>query len=88
MSDQWGILSAMGVEGVLRRQAGVISRRQAVAEGLSGSTVAARVAAGLWRALHPGVYLARTHELTSEASVRAAMLWAGAGAALGGPAAA
>jgi very-short-patch-repair endonuclease len=38
--------------------------------------------------LHPGVYLARGHRWTAEATVRAAMLWAGESATLSGPAAA
>jgi very-short-patch-repair endonuclease len=78
----------MGVQGVLRRQAGVISRRQAVAAGMSETAVSRRVAAGTWRALHPGVFLSDNHDWTAEASVWAAVLWAGRDATLSGPAAA
>lgn len=88
LSVGWPRLVAMNVEGVLRRQAGVIARRQALALGVSGSAIADRVAAGVWRPLHPGVYLARSHRWAAEAMVWAAVLWAGVGATLSGPAAA
>jgi very-short-patch-repair endonuclease len=74
----------MTIEGVLRRQAGVISRTQALAGGLSSATIGRRLARGLWVRLHPGVYLAADHALTSEARLRAAYLWAGQEATLRG----
>lgn len=77
------------LEHLLTRQAGVVSLAQAVAYGMSRSTVHRRVREGAWLLLHPGVYLVGGHRLTDEARVRAAWLWAGGGpAAVTGPAAA
>ena len=78
----------MTIEGVLRRQVGVISRSQALAEGMSSSTVSRRVSSGSWVPLHPQVFLASDHGLTDEARLRAAVLWAGPGATVSGVAAA
>jgi len=78
----------MDVEGVLRQQSGVISRGQAMAAGLSAQQVDRRVATGRWEVLHPGVYLACEHELTTAATIRSASLWAGDGATITGLAAA
>jgi very-short-patch-repair endonuclease len=78
----------MDVEGVLRRQAGVISRTQAMAVGLTGAQVDRRVTTGRWEVLHPGVYLAAEHEYTVEARVRSAALYAGERATVTGVAAA
>ena len=76
------------IEGVLRRQAGVISRAQAISGGLTAAQVDRRVATGRWEVLHPGVYLAAEHEHTMEARVRAAALRAGEPATVTGVAAA
>jgi hypothetical protein len=73
-------LVVVRVEGVLGRQAGVIARGQALALGVSSSAIAGWVAAGVWRPLHPGVYLGRGYRWTAEATVWAAVLWAGQGA--------
>lgn len=78
----------MTIEEVLRQQAGVISRAQALAGGLSSATITRRVARGLWLRLHTGVYLAADHQLTGEVRLRAACLWAGQEATLRGVAAA
>lgn len=72
----------------LRRQAGVISHGQAIAAGLSASGIKRRVAAGRWVRLHPRVYLAAGHPRTDEVRLRAAVLWAGAGAVAHGVSAA
>jgi len=72
----------------LRRQAGVITRDQARAAGLAADAIDRRLAARQWVPLHPRVYLDGSHRLTDEARVRAALLWAGEGAVLSGPAAA
>ena len=80
--------AGMSIEGVLRRQAGVISRSQALAEGMSSSTISRRVSSGLWIQLHPKVFLAADHGLTDEARLRAAVLWAGPKATVTGVAAA
>ena len=78
----------MRIEQFLREQAGVISRSQAIAAGLSGDQVDRRVRGGNWTRLHPGVYLAADRALTGRARIHAAVLWAGEDATLSGVAAA
>ena len=84
----------MTLENVLARQAGVISRAQALAIGLSREAVDYRVKARRWRPLYPGVYLADERSgrpvvgRDGEVRVRAALLWAGEDAFLCGRAAA
>jgi very-short-patch-repair endonuclease len=73
---------------VLREQAGVISRSQAVAAGMSADQVDRRLRKGRWRRLHPCVYLVADRELTNRARIHAAVLWAGEDATLSGVAAA
>ncbi len=73
---------------LLDRQAGVVSRAQALAAGLTPREVDRHLARRLWRPLHPRVYLAAGHSPTDEARVRAAALWAGDGAVVVGAAAA
>lgn len=80
--------TGMSIERVLRRQAGVISRAQALAEGMSSSTIGRRVRSGLWVRMYPRVYLAVDHGLTPEARLRGAALWAGPSATVSGLAAA
>ncbi|MFT7646556.1 MAG: hypothetical protein ACI8Y4_001291 [Candidatus Poriferisodalaceae bacterium] len=41
---------------IMRRQHGVISRRQALAAGLTAHEIKGRVRRGDWKTLHPGVY--------------------------------
>jgi hypothetical protein len=72
------------IEGLLRRQAGVISRAQAIESGMSADAVQRKLGSGRWERLHPGVYLAADHEYGDEARLRAAMLWAGEGATVHG----
>ena len=64
----------------LRRQAGVVSRAQAVRAGLTPVHIDRLVARRRWVPLHPRVYRASEYPLTDEARLRAAVLWAGAGA--------
>ncbi len=84
----------MTLDNLLARQAGVISRDQALAAGLSRDTVDYRVKARRWQPLYPGVYLAADRLAhgadgpDAEVRVRAALLWAGEGAFLCGRAAA
>src|SRR4051794_31307754 len=73
---------------LLRRQAGVVGRAQARAAGLSADAIDRKLAGRHWVPLYPRVYLDRTHRLTDEARVRAAVLWAGDDAVLSGLAAA
>jgi len=78
----------MSLATLLTRQAGVISREQALACGMSRDAVDHRLRTRRWRPLHPRVYLVDGHRYDDEARVRAAVLWAGAGAVLCGTAAA
>jgi hypothetical protein len=78
----------MRIDSLLDRQAGVISRRQALAAGLTGAAVDHRLRTRRWRPLHPRVYLVRGHCHDDEVRARAAVLWAGDGAVLSGSAAA
>lgn len=80
----WG----MSIDALLARQAGVISRRQALSAGLTRDAVDHRVRLRRWRPLHPQVYLAAGHRRDDEVAVRGAVLWAGDGAVLTGEAAA
>lgn len=76
------------LDALLARQAGVVTRAQALAAGLSPGAVDHRLRTRRWRPLHPRVYLATHHRHGAEARVRAALLWAGEGAVLCGTAAA
>ena len=73
---------------IMRRQAGVIGRRQALSEGLSGDQVDRLLLKGAWSRLLPGVYLAAEAPLTWQAWAFAAVLSAGPGAVLVGSTAA
>jgi hypothetical protein len=72
---------------ILRRQAGVVSRAQALAAGYAPHEVDRWLVRRRVSPVHPRVYLAAGHRLTDEARVRAA-LWAGNGAVVAGLAAA
>jgi hypothetical protein len=78
----------MALEPLLARQAGVISREQALRAGLDGAAVDRMVRTRRWQPLHPRVYLVRGHPAGDEARARASVLWAGGGAVLSGAAAA
>ncbi|MGH3616006.1 MAG: DUF559 domain-containing protein [Pseudonocardia sp.] len=78
----------MSIDCYLSRQAGVISRAQAIAAGMSADAVDHRLRTRRWRPLHPRVYLVGGHRYDDEVRVRAAVLWAGDGAVLSGAAAA
>lgn len=78
----------MSLDTVLTRQAGVLSRDQALAAGLSRAAIDERVRTRRWVPLHPCVYRTAGHPHDDEVRLRAALLWAGAGACLSGHAAA
>src|SRR5918999_823072 len=78
----------MPLELLLARQAGVISREQALRSGLGAADVDRLVRTRRWRPLHPRVYLVTGYEPGDEALARAAVLWAGAGSVLSGAGAA
>ena len=56
-------------------QQGVIHRDQAIAVGMNGRTIAARVRSGRWRTLFPSTYLVGGAPNTAEARFVAAILW-------------
>lgn len=78
----------MVLDPLLRRQAGVISRGQALRAGCAAATVDRMVRTRRWRPVHPRVYLVRGYAPGDEARARAAVLWAGGDAVLSGAAAA
>lgn len=67
---------------IIADQADMVSRRQVLQAGVSGSTVTSKVTHGLWQRLHPGVYGAFTGAANWEARLWAAVLYAGPGALL------
>jgi very-short-patch-repair endonuclease len=72
----------------LRAQHNVISRRQALASGMTRSTLAHRIRpGGPWQRLLAGVYLAQTGPPDVEQKEMAALLHGGSGSVLTGPAA-
>jgi very-short-patch-repair endonuclease len=74
----------MSIDSILARQAGVITRDQALRAGLSREAVDHRLRLRRWRPLHPRIYLASGHRYDDEVRVRAAALWAGDGSVLCG----
>lgn len=78
----------MCLDDLLRRQAGVLTRAQALAAGIPPTTLTRWIAAGRLIRVLPRVYRAAGREETPESRLHAAALWAGTGAAVCGPAAA
>jgi hypothetical protein len=73
---------------VLEQQLDVISRQQALAAGLTKHALAHRIRLdGPWRGLLPGVYMAATGAPTTLQQEMAALLYAGPGSLITGPAA-
>jgi hypothetical protein len=71
----------------LSRQSGVITRKQAIAAGLSKHAWDWRLSAGPWQSVLPGVVVTHSGGLSEEERAWAALLYGGKGAALGGRAA-
>lgn len=65
---------------IARRQHGLITREQALAHGVSASTISRRVAAGRWERRRPGVYVVGAAPATWTQRVLAAVLVVGSGA--------
>jgi hypothetical protein len=70
------------LRGIIGEQAGVVSRRQALRAGLARTTIDSKVQHGLWQQIHLGVYAAFTGQVSWEAQLWAAVLYAGRGALL------
>jgi hypothetical protein len=67
-------------DGRFARQHGVISRAEAMADGLTHRQIQFRVASGIWIAVNPGVYRHPAHPTTPEQLILAAVLAGGPGA--------
>jgi hypothetical protein len=67
---------------LIKLQRGVLSRQQALDAGLRKDAIRARVRGGRWRQIQFGVYTTFTGECSREVMMWAAVLRAGAGAAL------
>lgn len=73
----------MGVElAQLRPRAEVLSRAEALRCGVSASRIGRLVASGRWQRLHPGVYYVHGGQVPWRSRARAALVYAGAPAAL------
>ena len=73
---------------ILRQQMDVIARHQALAAGVTASALRHRLRpGGPWRTLLPGVYIAATGTPTTLQQEMAALLYAGSGSVITGPAA-
>jgi very-short-patch-repair endonuclease len=74
-------LSPAGQE-LVRVQEGVISRRQAISGGTPPGVIDSRIRSGRWLVLRPGIYSVFTGRPSRQATLWAAVLSAGPGAAL------
>jgi len=66
----------------LQGQSGVVSRQQATDAGITAKAIERRLGSGAWQRLHTGAYATFTGKPSREAKLWAAVLRAGAGAAL------
>jgi very-short-patch-repair endonuclease len=66
----------------IRTDVGVFRRTDAVTAGMSSRQIARRVRSGFWMEVLPGVYRVASTPVTPDLFRRAALLWAGTGAAL------
>jgi hypothetical protein len=64
----------------IKAQAGVVSRQQLLRDGTNRMTIVSRVKRGQWRQVHQGIYTTFGGELTRQAELWAAVLYAGRGA--------
>jgi predicted transcriptional regulator of viral defense system len=67
---------------VVRRQGGVVSRKQALESGLTAAQIKHRITSERWVQVYAGVYSVFTGPSTPEARRWAAVLWGGSGAVL------
>src|SRR5690606_14738462 len=67
---------------VAERQAGVLTRVQALASGLTRGAILARLASGRWQRVYRGVYATFSGPLPRRGQLWAAVLKAGTGAVL------
>jgi len=72
----------LGLRLIVAEQADVVSRQQLLRAGGSSNTITANVKRGVWQPVHPGVYRTVTGDVSWEARLWAAVLYAGPGALL------
>jgi hypothetical protein len=88
MSERSLIIGGMSGEisaamrATIKAQAGMVSRQQLLRDGTNRMTIVSKAKSGQWRPVHPGVYATFTGELTRQAELWAAVLYAGPGALL------
>jgi hypothetical protein len=70
------------LRGLAGDQAGVVTRQQALAAGMSHGAIVAKIRFGRWQRVHAGVYATFTGPMTRDAQLWAAVLAAGPGAQL------
>ena len=80
--DRMGSSIPPGLRQIIAEQASVVSRQQLLRAGVSRNTITSNVRRGVWRRIHPGVYRTVAGNVTWEASLWAAVLYAGPGAML------
>lgn len=66
----------------IKAQAGIVSRRQLLRDGTNRMTIVSKVNSGRWRQVHHGVYNTFAGEMSRQAELWAAVLYAGQGAIL------
>jgi hypothetical protein len=66
----------------IKAQAGIVSRQQLLRDGTNRMTIVSKLKSGQWRQVHHGVYMTLAGELSREAQLWAAVLYAGRGAML------
>jgi hypothetical protein len=62
---------------LLQRQSGVLTRAQALSDGMTRKQIEVRLSSGRWQRLHPGVYATFTGDLRRSARLWGAVLRAG-----------
>lgn len=82
------LAQVFGLDTVLQEQSQLLRRDQALVCGFTAAQVSAAVRRGRWKRVFPQVYLLGAEPPTPAQRVRAAWLWAGESAAIGGSAAA
>lgn len=70
------------LDGLIRHQAGLVHRDQVIHHGLTPAALGFRLRRDMWRAVLPEVYLTRDGDLSRRQMLIAALLYAGASAAV------
>lgn len=80
----WGVVNEMprGLRDRIARQAGAVSRQQALEEGLARQAIDWNLKSGRWRHIYPGVYATFTGPVGRTTRLWAAVLYSGPGTRL------